>query len=35
MTIKENALTRTTPTGIEPGRYKPPDDDLMTFLRSL
>jgi integrase/recombinase XerD len=24
MTIKENALTRTTPTGTRPGRYKPP-----------
>ena len=35
MTMKENAVTRTTPTGTQPGRYKPPDDDLMTFLRSL
>ena len=33
MTMKENAVTRTTPTGTRPGRYKPPDDDLMTFLR--
>ena len=35
MTMKENAVTRTTPTGTPPGRYKPPDDDLMTFLRNL
>ena len=35
MTMKENALTRTTPTGTQPGRYKPPDDKLMAFLRSL
>ena len=35
MTMKENAVTRTTPTGTQPGRYKPPDDDLMAFLRSL
>ena len=35
MTMKENALTRTTPTGTRPGRYKPPDDDLKTFLRNL
>ena len=35
MTMKENALNRTTPTGTQPGRYRPPDDDLMAFLRSL
>ena len=35
MTMKENALTRITPTGTRPGRYKPPADDLMTFLRNL
>ena len=35
MTMKENAITRTTPTGTRPGRYKPPDDDLMSFLRNL
>ena len=35
MTMKENAVARTTPTGTRPGRYKPPDDDLMTFLRNL
>ena len=35
MTMKENALARSTPTGTQPGRYKPTDDDLMAFLRSL
>lgn len=35
MTMKENAVTRTAPTGTRPGRYKPPSDDLMSFLRSL
>jgi len=35
MTLKENALARTTPTGTRPGRYKPPDDHLMSFLRNL
>jgi integrase/recombinase XerD len=35
MTMKENAVARTTPTGTRPGRYKPPDDDLMTFLKNL
>jgi site-specific recombinase XerD len=35
MTMKENALTRTTPTGTRPGRYKPPDDKLLNFLQSL
>ena len=35
MTMKENAVTRTTPTGTRPGRYKPPDDDLMSFLQNL
>jgi integrase/recombinase XerD len=35
MTMKENAVARTTPTGTRPGRFKPPDDDLMTFLRNL
>ena len=35
MTMKENAVARTTPTGTRPGRYKPPDDDLMTFLQNL
>lgn len=35
MTMKENALRRTTPTGTRTGRYRPPDDDLMAFLRGL
>jgi len=35
MTMKENAVARTTPTGTRPGRYKPPDDDLMAFLQNL
>jgi len=35
ITMKENAVTRTTPTGTRPGRYKPPDDELLSFLRSL
>jgi hypothetical protein len=35
MTMKENAVATTTPTGTRPGRYKPPNDDLMTFLKNL
>jgi integrase/recombinase XerD len=35
MTMKENALARTTPTGTQPGRYKPAGDELLTYLRSL
>jgi integrase/recombinase XerD len=35
MTMKENALARTTPTGTQPGRYKPPDDELLVYLRNL
>ena len=35
MTMKETAVTRTMPTGTRPGRYKPPGDDLMSFLRNL
>ena len=35
MTMKENALARSRPTGTPPGRYKPTDDDLKAFLRSL
>jgi integrase/recombinase XerD len=35
MTIRDKAVARTTPTGTRPGRYKPTDDDLMAFLRSL
>jgi integrase/recombinase XerD len=35
MQMKQQALDRTTPTGAEPGRYQPPDDNLLAFLRSL
>ncbi len=34
LTLKERALTRTTPIGSEPGRYRPPDE-LLAFLESL
>lgn len=34
LALKEQALARTTPTGVEPGRYHP-DDDLLAFLESL
>jgi len=35
MKMKETALARTAPTGAKPGRYRPSDDKLMTFLQSL
>lgn len=35
MTAKQTAMDRTTPTGTEPGRYRPTDDQLLTFLQSL
>jgi integrase/recombinase XerD len=34
MTLKERALSRTTPIGTSPGRYRPPDQ-LLAFLESL
>lgn len=34
MTLKEQALARTTPPGTPPGRYKPPDA-LLAFLENL
>lgn len=34
MRLKEKALSRTTPLGVKPGRYRP-DDKLLTFLESL
>jgi len=34
MTIKEQALARTTPVSSKPGRYRPPDR-LLAFLESL
>ena len=33
-TIKQRALDRTTPPGIRPGRYRPPDK-LLAFLEQL
>jgi site-specific recombinase XerD len=35
MTTKQTALARTTPTGTRPGRYRPPNDDLLAFLQAL
>jgi site-specific recombinase XerD len=32
--IKEKALARTTPVGVEPGRYRP-EDELLAFLEAL
>lgn len=34
MRLKEKALSRTTPLGVKPGRYRP-DDKLLAFLESL
>jgi site-specific recombinase XerD len=34
LTIKEKALARTTPTNVQPGRYRPPDP-LLKFLEDL
>ncbi len=34
LTLKERALSRTTPIGALPGRYRPPDD-LIAFLEGL
>lgn len=34
LAIKQRALARTRPTGIKPGRYKPPDK-LIAFLEAL
>src|SRR6266511_706926 len=34
LTLKEQALARTTPTGTTPGRYQPPDA-LIAFLEGL
>jgi hypothetical protein len=35
MTAKQTAMDRTTPTGTEPGRYRPTDDRLLAFLQGL
>ncbi len=34
MALKQQALDRTTPPGIRPGRYRPPDT-LLAFLEQL
>lgn len=34
MRLKEEALSRTLPLGVRPGRYRP-DDNLLAFLESL
>ena len=34
LTLKERALSRTTPIGSKPGRYRP-SDDLLAFLETL
>jgi len=34
MSIKEKALALTTPTSVDPGRYRPPDK-VLAFLESL
>ena len=34
LTLKQRALDRTTPAGIRPGRYRPPDK-LLAFLEQL
>jgi site-specific recombinase XerD len=34
LTLKERALSRTTPIGSRPGRYRPPDS-LLAFLEAL
>jgi integrase len=34
LTLKERALSRTTPIGTRPGRYQPPDT-LLAFLENL
>jgi integrase/recombinase XerD len=34
LSLKEKALTRITPIGVIPGRYRPPDK-LLAFLDAL
>jgi site-specific recombinase XerD len=34
LTMKEHALSRTTPADTKPGRYRPPDE-LLAFLERL
>jgi hypothetical protein len=35
LTTKENALARTTPTGVDNGRYHPRGRHLLAFLQNL
>ena len=35
LATKEDALARTTPTGVVNSRYHPPDDALLAFLQNL
>ena len=34
LALKEQALAKTTPSNVPPGRYKP-DDELLAFLKTL
>jgi integrase/recombinase XerC len=34
MALKQQALDRTTPPAVAPGRYRPPDQ-LLAFLEAL
>ena len=34
LVLKEKALVRTKPSGVKPGRYRPPDS-LLAFLEAL
>ena len=34
LTMRQRALARTTPAGVRPGRYRPPDR-LLAFLEGL
>jgi integrase len=34
LALKEQALAKTTPSKVRPGRYRP-DDELLSFLKNL
>ena len=34
LALKEQALAKTTPSNVRPGRYRP-DDHLLAFLKGL
>lgn len=34
LNLKEQAIARTTPLGVKPGRYRP-NDHLLSFLEAL